>query len=560
MSKTRTISPNPPADFTPNLGDYKSLQPFRYWCQKVLPLVYDDSLSYYELLCKVVDYLNKTMEDVETLHGDVTNLHEAYDELQSYVNDYFSTLDVQKEIDNKLDSLVEDGTLTRLISSIINPSPIMVDNISKMTNKNTIYVLSTTGFIYYYNNGAFVNSGLSYINNENYISRSLQMLTTDIALTLRDIPTNRAYAITSNSPNIFPVDVIYGGFLLKISPLDRDGFTSYILISPYETWFGYDDGENVVWYPSNIQKFNTVFTKDTFESEFGSNFSKYNKHAIIQCNGIIPQLGIELNGLYTVLCYPARRTSGYNIYFAISDTFQYIGFNNGVNIVWTDVHQSNKENIETYVSELKNKNIVFCGDSIVAGMGGSGYSPTGTPISNKPIHGDEINKRNESGVCWVNSMCTYLSNYNVSSAVNNGISGLNSSELLNHIAEIIPETTDIAIISIGTNDRNNLSLETTINNIKMIGEYCLQHNITPYFLTLIQSTSTGGAYSTTYEINDAIHTACKHSYSCFNMFSELNYYIFCNNIELNSILKDGLHPNDNGYNIMFNIAKKLFGL
>ena len=43
------------------------LRPFRFWCQKVLPLVYDDSLSYYELLCKVVDYLNKTMEIVNKL-------------------------------------------------------------------------------------------------------------------------------------------------------------------------------------------------------------------------------------------------------------------------------------------------------------------------------------------------------------------------------------------------------------------------------------------------------------------------------------------------------------
>ena len=104
------IKPLPPADYTPASGNYNTLQPFRYWCQKVLPLVYDDSLSYYELLCKVVDYLNKTMEDVETLHGDVTNLHEAYEKLQSYVNEYFSSLDVQAEINNKLDQMVTDGT------------------------------------------------------------------------------------------------------------------------------------------------------------------------------------------------------------------------------------------------------------------------------------------------------------------------------------------------------------------------------------------------------------------------------------------------------------------
>lgn len=116
---TQSITPLPDANFTPTLGNYKTLQPFRYWCQKVLPLVYDDSLSYYELLCKVVDYLNKTMEDVETLHGDVTNLHNAYTMLQNYVNTYFSSLDVQQEINNKLDTMANNGELSNLISPLL---------------------------------------------------------------------------------------------------------------------------------------------------------------------------------------------------------------------------------------------------------------------------------------------------------------------------------------------------------------------------------------------------------------------------------------------------------
>lgn len=110
------ITPLPPADFTPDMGTYNTPETFRFWCQKVLPLVYDDSLSYYELLCKVVDYLNKTMEDVNTAVEDVTALHDAYDELQSYVNTYFSSLDVQEEINNKLDSMVMDGTFDTLLS------------------------------------------------------------------------------------------------------------------------------------------------------------------------------------------------------------------------------------------------------------------------------------------------------------------------------------------------------------------------------------------------------------------------------------------------------------
>lgn len=114
MSKTRTITPNPPADFVPSKNDVSYLRPFRVWCQKVLPLVYDDSLSYYELLCKVVDYLNKTMEEVNQLGVDVSNLFNAFQQLQDYVNHYFDNLDVQEEINNKLDQMVEDGTFEEI--------------------------------------------------------------------------------------------------------------------------------------------------------------------------------------------------------------------------------------------------------------------------------------------------------------------------------------------------------------------------------------------------------------------------------------------------------------
>lgn len=121
MNNEKNITPNAPADFTPTLGKYNDLQPFRYWCHKVLPLVYDDSLSYYELLCKVVAYLNETMEDVETLYGDITKLHSAYAELQSYVNNYFSSLDVQEEINNKLDDMADSGELYEIIRKYTDP-------------------------------------------------------------------------------------------------------------------------------------------------------------------------------------------------------------------------------------------------------------------------------------------------------------------------------------------------------------------------------------------------------------------------------------------------------
>ena len=93
--KDMGIEKKDPANFSPSVEIPAKVDSFRFWCQKVLPLVYDDSLSYYELLCKVVNYLNNTIADVNTLGTDVDNLNNAYNELQSYVNNYFSTLDVQ---------------------------------------------------------------------------------------------------------------------------------------------------------------------------------------------------------------------------------------------------------------------------------------------------------------------------------------------------------------------------------------------------------------------------------------------------------------------------------
>lgn len=106
-------------NFTPGLEPYKETGSFRFWCQKVLPLVYDDSLSYYELLCKVVNYLNDVISNVDGLKVDIDKLLKAYNELQDYVNNYFDNLDVQEEINKKLDQMVEDGTLAWIIDNQI---------------------------------------------------------------------------------------------------------------------------------------------------------------------------------------------------------------------------------------------------------------------------------------------------------------------------------------------------------------------------------------------------------------------------------------------------------
>ena len=75
-----------PADFDPSLKPYDNIPFLRFWCQKVLPAVYDQSLSYYEALCKMGAFLNKMLEELEKMQDNIDALHEAFVNLQNWVN------------------------------------------------------------------------------------------------------------------------------------------------------------------------------------------------------------------------------------------------------------------------------------------------------------------------------------------------------------------------------------------------------------------------------------------------------------------------------------------
>ena len=121
------------------------LEPFKFWCQKVLPNVYDDSLSYYEYLCKLNEYLNEVIEQINTLTDNMSDyesdltaqwttysndltlqwttyrneLSAQWQTYKTYIDNYFNNLDVQTEINNKLDQMALNGTLSALIEPFV---------------------------------------------------------------------------------------------------------------------------------------------------------------------------------------------------------------------------------------------------------------------------------------------------------------------------------------------------------------------------------------------------------------------------------------------------------
>lgn len=99
---------------------FNELSNFKFWCQKVLPLVYDDSISYYEVLCKLVAYLNQMIDnqnadhatlvqqglDIETLKSEILIVQQQLEKFINgdYTNKYIESL--ANWIDNNLQQLV----------------------------------------------------------------------------------------------------------------------------------------------------------------------------------------------------------------------------------------------------------------------------------------------------------------------------------------------------------------------------------------------------------------------------------------------------------------------
>lgn len=124
------------------MNEIKNLKPFPRFCCSIgyIPTSYKISMTYEEQLLWLCDFLENTVIPTVNQNGQaVEELQNLYIELKHYVDNYFENLDIQTEINNKLDDMAEQGQLTELITDYLNLKCILAfDNISDMSEATNL--------------------------------------------------------------------------------------------------------------------------------------------------------------------------------------------------------------------------------------------------------------------------------------------------------------------------------------------------------------------------------------------------------------------------------------
>ncbi len=214
--------------------------------------------------------------------------------------------------------------------------------------------------------------------------------------------------------------------------------------------------------------------------------------------------------------------------------------------------------------------VKLLGDSITHGVGGKGFAQNGERI----VEGFEY-FRNPEGFCWANLLSEYLGERYGAQVVNNGCSGVRIEFLIDHFDALVEKDDDFIICTIGTNNRHQYKvegpkrdrgemIETFYQNILKLNRMFSEREIPVVFVANIPAS----AYD---EIEDKadywrilhmddINREYKRArevagFELISLYDLASEYISARGILIDELLFDGLHPNDKGYRVMFELLK-----
>lgn len=205
--------------------NFKNLPPFKFFCYKNFPFLEDNiqGMTYYDLLCKVVGYMEEQIvPNVDNIGNSQNEVIKKFNELKSFVDNYFDNLDVQEEINNKLNEMAQDGTLAKIInqellaninqqiSNLQTQQGQMTTNISNLTTNLNNNINKTNNNESQINNLKqtkadnsdlvdFVNNTNQAINNQYEIIGRLQGGTPIVVTSISAMTdTSKIYVLTTN--------------------------------------------------------------------------------------------------------------------------------------------------------------------------------------------------------------------------------------------------------------------------------------------------------------------------------------------------------------------------
>ena len=361
------------------------LTPFKMQVLQSFPFIDADfdALTNYELLCKVVEYLNITVDNVNYLDDEVNNYIIKFNELKSYVDNYFDNLDVQEEINNKLDEMAESGQLTDIIAQYLGlAGMITFDTVADMKLAENLVNGSKCQTLGYYN----ISDG----GNALYKIRTK---------TISDTPDD-AFIIELNDNTLVAELVYFDTVNVRTIGVKGDGETDETLLIQK----AFDSVATTIYFPEGIYLIKvdrvTCTLTDTTDNSKCAILINNNKKIIKGNNAI-------LKSIHTT------ESSGYDLY-AISSNYPLEVYNITFNGQYNDLSYTYGLQLNTSYNKVNNCKFT--------NLGGSGIVLNGTSvnnINNNMISECEFNNCGNSIFCaWVNkSSFTNLKFYNVSEGI-----------------------------------------------------------------------------------------------------------------------------------------------
>ncbi|WP_422105561.1 SGNH/GDSL hydrolase family protein [Winogradskyella sp.] len=214
--------------------------------------------------------------------------------------------------------------------------------------------------------------------------------------------------------------------------------------------------------------------------------------------------------------------------------------------------------IDVYIDDVFNSSIDSYSNPIQVNIK---HSVTGLTEGTHKIELRNTNTRNPSST----GNRFYLTGFEVQKIArskNFGISGINTSILYANRGSIIENDDDIVICQVGVNDRVLNTLVGLKTSLRLLKKYCDENGVSIIF-SISNPLSVSGDSLSIKMASIANTIASVLTEMNLDYINNYQYFLdYCRNkdVTIDSLLADGLHPNDTGYQVMYESIMSSLGL